>query len=387
MIKNGTPFLYIVSLIACCIEVDISVPSFPGLVVYFNTSESLAQHTVSMNFLGFFISALIIGPLADSYGRRSVMIVGNAILMIGALACVWAPSIELLLLARFVQGLGAATSAVVVFAMISDTYTGKKATTLIGFMNCVLTCLMAASPVAGSFLNESFGWQGSYLCVAIVSVVSWVLLVLGLPETLETRSKLDFKKLLQTALVQLNNKTFLKTSIAPSLLYAAYLSFITLASFLYMHTFKLSMMLYAVHQAFIVSVFALVSLCSGTILKYVTAKKCVHIGISLSILGAIGFLISSILCPNAVFTTATVSIFAGGTALFYPVVFAKSLEIFPSTKGIATSLIMAKRAILVAASTCLSGCIYNGSPESLAMIMVPIVLAAGTISSSKNRKT
>lgn len=84
------PALYIIALTACCIEIDISVPSFPNLVVYFNTTESLAQHTVSINFLGFFISALVAGPLADAYGRRPIMIIGNAILMIGAIGCVWA---------------------------------------------------------------------------------------------------------------------------------------------------------------------------------------------------------------------------------------------------------------------------------------------------------
>ena len=226
------PFLYIISLIACCIEVDTSVPSFPALVDYFHTTESLAQHTVSINFLGFFISALIVGPLADAYGRRPVMIIGNAILMIGACMCVWAPTITTLLFARLIQGIGAATSAVVVFAMIADTHKGEKATQLIGLMNCVLTCLMAASPIAGSYLNEEFGWRGTYMAVAIVCIISWMLLTLALRETQHFKKSLEFRAVLLNAKSLLNNKAFLQTSIAPSLLYGAYLSFITCASFL-----------------------------------------------------------------------------------------------------------------------------------------------------------
>lgn len=291
------PILYIIALIACCIEVDISVPSFPNLVTHFNTSESLAQHTVSINFLGFFISALVVGPLADAYGRRPIMIIGNAILMIGAVGCVWAPTISILLLARFVQGLGAATSAVVVFAMIADTCKGNKSTQLIGLMNCVLTCLMALSPIAGAYLNEAFGWQGSYATVAFICVVSWGLLVLALPETLAIRRSLDLRTLFANTKKLLKSKSFLQTSIAPSLLYAAYLSFITSASFLYMGTFKLSMHLYALHQALILAVFALVSLFSGTILKYIGSSKCVSLGISLSGAGTFAFLLQ-VLCAQ-----------------------------------------------------------------------------------------
>lgn len=367
------PILYIIALTACCIEIDISVPSFPNLVAHFNTTESLAQHTVSINFFGFFISALVVGPLADAYGRRPIMIIGNAILMIGAIGCVWAPTITTLLLVRFIQGLGAATSAVVVFAMIADTYKGNKATQLIGLMNCVLTCLMALSPIAGAYLNEAFGWRGSYTTVAFICVISWGLLVFALPETLTVKKPFHLKKLLSNTKKLLKSKFFLQTSIAPSLLYASYLSFITCASFLYMQTFKLSIHLYALHQALIVMIFALVSLFSGTVLKYMGSSKCVILGIGLSILGALAFLLVSMICPGAFLTTLTVSIFAIGFALFYPTVFTASLEIFPDIKGSATSLIMSKRAVIVALATWIMGCFYNGNSTRVALIMTIFV--------------
>lgn len=370
MKKYVQPLLYILSLIACCIEIDISVPSFPTMVEYFNTTESLAQHTVSINFLGFFISALIVGPLADAYGRRPIMIIGNAFLMIGALGCVWAPAVSVLLIVRFVQGAGAATSAAIVFAMITDAYKGKKATQLIGLMNCILTCLMAASPVVGSYLNEIFGWRGTYIAVAIISIISWGSLTLALAETNSFKKSINLKELLLNTKNILKEKAFLQTSIAPSLLYGAYLSFITYASFLYMQTFKLPMYLYAIHQALIITVFALVSLFSGILLKYINPRKCLLIGITLSMLGALAFLFISLATPNAMLTTATISLFSMGFALFYPVVFTSSLEIFPKLKGSTSSIVMAKRAIIVALVTWETGNFYNGSPIRVAIIMV-----------------
>jgi len=161
------PFLLILSLIAKFIEIDISVPSFPDIVRYFNVSEGTIQLTIAYNFLGFCIGGLFFGPLSECYGRRRIMIIGNTLLLIGAVGCVFAPSVFSLLIFRFIQGIGASTS-VVVFAIVADSYQGDKAIKFIGIMNSVLTVVMAIAPVLGSFINEIVGWRGNYATVAIL---------------------------------------------------------------------------------------------------------------------------------------------------------------------------------------------------------------------------
>jgi DHA1 family bicyclomycin/chloramphenicol resistance-like MFS transporter len=136
-----------------------------------------------------------------------------------------------------------------------------------------------------------------------------------------------------------------------------------------MGTFKLSMHLYSLHQALILAVFALVSLFSGTILKYIGSSKCVSLGISLSGAGTFAFLLTSIVCPSALLTTVTVSHFAIGFALFYPPIFTASLEIFPDLRGSAISLVMSKRAVIVALATWIMGCFYNGNSARVALVM------------------
>jgi DHA1 family bicyclomycin/chloramphenicol resistance-like MFS transporter len=116
------PFILIISLIACCIELEISTPSFPAIVNYFNVEEFFTSLTISLNLAGFCIAAIIYGPLSEVYGRREVMLIGNFIMLLGAVLCVISPSIEFLIFARFIQGLGAATSAVMVSAIIADVY-------------------------------------------------------------------------------------------------------------------------------------------------------------------------------------------------------------------------------------------------------------------------
>ena len=89
--------------------------SFPDISDYFHISDGLTQMTIAVNFSGFVYQVLLMVLYQIIYGRRNVMLIGNAIMLIGAVLCVVAHNIELLLIARFIQGFGASTSAVVVF--------------------------------------------------------------------------------------------------------------------------------------------------------------------------------------------------------------------------------------------------------------------------------
>lgn len=375
------PFLFVFSLIATAIEIDISVPSFPDLAHYFAVSDGMIQLTIALNFLGFFLASLVYGPLSDSIGRRKAMLIGNALLAIGALACVLAPTIAWLLAARFIQGLGASASAVIVFAMIADVYQGEKAVKLIGFMNALLTVLISLAPVIGGFINEALGWRYNYGIVALICTLSWLLLLLLLPETKKDVMPFRLSKVCKDYGQILSNATFLSASFAPSLLYCAYLAFVACAAFLYMETFGLSIRHYTFHQALIVAFFSITSFFSQNIIqKLGTAKSLVLFTLSY-LIGALLFVLFSLtmpLCANAV--TFSMVLIQLGFAICYSIIFAKSLEIFPKLKGTATSVIMSMRALLCAAFVWLASLLYNGQAISVALVVFLATLLAGLFS-------
>jgi MFS transporter, DHA1 family, multidrug resistance protein len=368
--------LLILSLIACCIEVDISVPGFPDMSRYFHVDDGIIQMTIAYNFLGFCLGGALYGPLSDAFGRRLIMVWGNAILLIGAMACVISPSIPFLLCARFIQGLGASASAVVIFAMIADAYPEKdKAAKLIGAMNAVLTILMAAAPIAGGFINEAVGWRGNYGIVALISLISWIFLVFFLPETKKSFEALNFGKIKGGYQQLLTNRLFISASIVPSLSYAAYLAFITQASFLYMETYDLTLMSYVLHQCVIILVFSMTSLLSGQIIQKLGARSCITIGVSLSALNAVGMVLVSLLVPKSPYLmTFFMSLVGLGAAISYPVIFAGSLEIFPDIKGTASSAIMSMRSFLCFAFVAITSYMYNGDPLRIALIVLSATL-------------
>ena len=149
------PYLLIIALLNSCIELEISAPSFIDIATYFSVSAAVVGSTITYNLFGFSLASILYGPLSESYGRRRIMLIGNGILTIGAIGCVIASSIDWLLMARFIQGLGAATSAVVVSAIVADVYDSRQSAKLYGIMNAVFTSVMAISPVLGGIINNA----------------------------------------------------------------------------------------------------------------------------------------------------------------------------------------------------------------------------------------
>lgn len=374
-------FLLMFSLIACCIELEISAPSFPDIMNSLHISEKLIGLTITYNLIAFCIGSLIYGPLSEIYGRRRIMIIGNAILAFGALGCVFAPSIEWLLASRFIQGFGASTSAVVVLAMIADVYSTDKAAKLYGFMNAFFTTLMSMAPVTGGLISAAIGWRGNYTVVAVICVISWLVLYKFLPEThqkilekntsstpnntptvsgmqLFTTTLYDYKRLLTSPL-------FLIATSVPSLLYGAYVAFVAIAPFIYMSTFKLSILEYTLHQGSILAVFACVSIFSGKITSRIGMYKTIWISLGFISLASVLMLISN----TAYEFTLSNIISCFGSALLYPLIFAKSFEIFPELRGTASSALMSLRYLSCAGITALASYLYDGRPVTLAAII------------------
>jgi len=365
------PFLLVASLITCCVEVDISIPSFPDISDYFAISDGLTQLTIAANFFGFCLSSAVYGPLSDAFGRRVVMLIGNVIMLVGACGCVIADSIELLLLARFVQGIGASTSAVVAFAMVADSYSAEKAASLIGTMNSLITIFMSVAPIAGGFLNETVGWRGSYTTIAVLSVVSWIALYFWLPETKKHFDKFSSGKMLQDYKILLTDSRFMYASLVPSLSFSGWMSFVSCSSFLYMETYDLPIMYYALHQGAVLGVFSISSHYCGRISRLIGEKNCVRYGNMIMVMGGVSMVIIAIVADRSPYlTTISMLLYSFGAAIIYPIIFVKSLEIFPEISGTASSAIMAMRALICAISIAITAYFYHGELITVAYMVL-----------------
>ena len=370
-------FLIIVSLLGCCMEIDLSVPSFPSIMAYFGASEIQVQNTLSLNFLAFCISGLLYGPLSESWGRRGLMLFGATCFLVGATGCVFSHSIYELMFWRFVQGLGASSTLVLGFAMISDRYSGDVAARHIGKINAYVTIFTAAAPILGSMIVYYFTWQVNFMVIAMIALFAWILLALGLPETKAQTQSLNVKQIFTDYKSILSHREFQLYALMPNMLVTAYLTFVGSAAFYYMNTCKLPVLVYALHQGLLVGFFSLTSFNADKVVKLIGSSRAVLLGMLCSGIGTVLFILFAFVVPTKpTLVTGAICLCAVGAAFPMSVTFAQSLEIIPSLKGACSSFIMSSRLLLSSVAVMLTGVFFDGSMRPVALINATAIAIA-----------
>lgn len=172
-------------LIAGCLmlqplSTDLYLASLPHLATAFGVTPAAVQQTLSLFVIGFGIAQLVSGPLSDRYGRRPVALGGLAIYIGGSLACALAPTLPLLVAARFLQAIGCCTAIVVARALIRDVYTPTEGAKVIARASSLLSLAPLLGPVLGGHLQVWFGWRAAFafhtLFGAALAYFAWRLL-------------------------------------------------------------------------------------------------------------------------------------------------------------------------------------------------------------------
>lgn len=362
------PVLIIFSLIAACIEIDISVPSFPDMILYFQADAQKVQSTLTFNFIGVCISGLLYGPLSDCYGRRSMMLFGGLLFTLGSLGCVFSGSIEMMIISRFIQGIGTSALLVIVYAVIADVYEGAQATKFMGIMNAVLTAFMAIAPVLGGFINEYFGWRANYTTVAALSAISLIALYFGLPETLKEKKPFSLNEILSGYGKLISSFEFGSYAFIGGALCGAYLVYVASASIMYINTMGHSMISYSINQAIIIGTFSVFSLFVGKFQSLYGTKKCIQTAIILHVIGATGLMWAGFTDHmEAFWITLFMSIYSIGSTFIFNISIVLAMELFPDLKGSVSAGLNSLRLGISAMCIAGSGIFFDGSLQPVAV--------------------
>ncbi len=369
--------LIVISLVGCCMEIDISIPSFPSIMAFFDATEAQVQSTLSINFLAFCLSGLFYGPLSEAWGRRGLMLFGATCFLVGALGCVFSFSIYQLMFWRFVQGLGASSTVVLGFTMISDRYSGESAANYIGKVNAYITIFMASAPILGSVIINYFSWRANFTAVALIALVAWALLIMQLPETKLEKKPLKLKSVLKDYWSLLTHQEFLLYASMPNMLVTAYLTFVGSAAFYYINTCDLSYFEYAAHQGLVVSCFSAMSFYAHKIVEKMGGTKAVKFGMACCGLSMTFMTLFAFTFPsNPILITFSMCLFAIGCVFPMSVTFAQSMEVVPTLKGVCSSFIMSSRLFISSGAIALTGLFFDGSMRPVALVNGFVVILA-----------
>ncbi len=212
---------------------DMYLPSLPVIASRFGTSISGVQMTLSLFLIGFAGGQLIYGPIADRVGRRPVLITSLMLVLVASIACTLAPSIDILIFSRFLQGVGMAGPIVLARSVIRDLYSGRRAGEELARVAALMGFVPAIAPSIGSVIHEFFGWRMIFLTQTALVIAVLVLVVMALPETIKSKrpEKLTFASFPKIYMGLTQNRLYLAYVAGTSFAYVGLFSFISASSF------------------------------------------------------------------------------------------------------------------------------------------------------------
>lgn len=166
------------------LAIDFYLPAFPAMALAFGTDEKHVQLTLAAYFLGLSIGQLAYGPVADRFGRRMPLLIGVGLFTAASLACAFAPSLEWLIGARFIQALGGCAGMVISRAVVSDKCDAVGSAKVFSQLMLVMGLAPILAPMLGGLLVNTTGWQSIFLALTGFSALAGLAVALGLPESM-----------------------------------------------------------------------------------------------------------------------------------------------------------------------------------------------------------
>ncbi|MDN7140146.1 multidrug effflux MFS transporter [Pseudomonas sp. JQ170] len=166
------------------LAIDFYLPGFPAMALAFGTDEKHIQTTLAAYFLGLSIGQLAYGPVADRFGRRVPLLVGVMLFTLASVACAFAPTLDALIVARFVQALGGCAGMVLSRAIVSDKCDAVASAKVFSQLMLVMGLAPILAPMLGGVMVNLYGWQSIFLALTVFSALCTLAVALGLPESL-----------------------------------------------------------------------------------------------------------------------------------------------------------------------------------------------------------
>ena len=294
MRKNRLPyweFIILVSIMFGMIAfgTDTMLPAFPDIA---NDLELLnvnkAQLIISSFILGTGLGQLISGPISDTFGRKPIITIGLMIFILACIAAYYAETLEMMLVARFIQGLGISAPRTVTMALIRDLYSGRKMAQVMSLAMAIFVLVPALAPSIGQLLFINFGWRSIYVAFIAFALIGLLWLNLRQPETLpfEQRKKLSSTEFLRAFKVVITNAAVVKYTVTLALGFGALFGYLNSAQQIFVDTLGAGMK-FPMYFAIISILAAPASFLNAALVMKYGMKLLATIGFALQIIFAI----------------------------------------------------------------------------------------------------
>lgn len=222
--------------------IDMYLPAFPTVATSLEITPGQVQQTLSIFLIGLGIGQGLYGPFLDRFGRKPPLLFGIALFTIGSLAAALTTSFEGLLVARFLQAVGAAAGSVASRAVVTDTCDPQSSARIYSMLMQVMMIAPITAPMLGSLILLYGEWHLIFWVLALFGITIGLFTIRLLPETLpvERRVPLSMRSIVRNYAIQLSNPSFLFYTLATSCTLGCLFIYINNSPFIFIEMFNLT---------------------------------------------------------------------------------------------------------------------------------------------------
>ncbi len=227
---------------------DMYLPALPTISANLNANSHQVQASLISFFAAMAVSQIVYGPLSDMFGRKRPLYVGLSLYAIGAIGCALSPSIEWLIVFRFLQGMGACAGVVISRAIVRDLHTGPAAAQLMSRLMLVFSVSPILAPLAGSIVTVFGDWRLIFWVMVGAGAVGAIVAVFFLEETRlpAARSESSLAGALKSYGTLLRDPYYLGLVLIASFGMSSYMIYVANSSFVLIEHYGLSPTFYSI---------------------------------------------------------------------------------------------------------------------------------------------
>jgi DHA1 family bicyclomycin/chloramphenicol resistance-like MFS transporter len=216
--RISTPeFISLMAMLVATVAISIDgmLPALPDMAAQLTPhSPNQAQLILSSFIVGMALGTFVMGPLSDSFGRKNIIYFGAGIYITFSALCMLATNLETMVVARVLQGIGAAAPRVVSQALVRDLYSGREMARISSFIMMIFALVPAVAPLLGAGLILLFDWRAIFAVFILFAIISTTWTGVRIQEPLKAEMRIPFKlKVFQAALVEIMSLKIVRTSI------------------------------------------------------------------------------------------------------------------------------------------------------------------------------
>ncbi|MHA8072113.1 multidrug effflux MFS transporter [Aquirufa ecclesiirivi] len=382
--SNRTKIILILGILSAIgpLSIDMYLPAFKNMAEALHCSQEQMGYTLSSFFFGICLGQLVNGPLLDHFGRKNVLYVGLSVYVISSFGSAFSTTVEQLIVWRFFQAIGGSIGMVAPNAVIRETFKESERPKILSLMMLILGVSPILAPSLGSLLLTITNWNVIFVLLGIITLVIIFLIRSWLPEKINKHPKGKFKmgSILTSYLALIPEKQFLTFAISGAIGSGCIFTFVSGAPLTFLNFYHADEKQFGWIFAMVASGIIGASQFNHWVLKRFSSQQVLSFVLPVQlVLGIVLALLSKFGLINIQINILLLFLILACQGLVFPNIISLALQPFHEGAGAASAMMGAMQMAWGSICATILGLLFDGTPFTMAIIMVFCALTANVI--------